>query len=253
LYNNRVYQDLHQIEVFISAATVLLVYFAPVDSGVVNREIKSVIRPLLQAAGFTQFTMRTGWRYSGEKIDVVNFQSFNSYLANSLGCTTYSFCVRLGCSFDAIPRRSQRLKRKDEFLRPEEYECHFRRPLQKTIKQPNLKRTGVWYVDPSGQNLKVVIEDAKKAILENGLPWFNRFTDLNEVLRTLHEDSESHEGTSGFGTKTSPIRHFMTGYVAKSLGKTQLAFEHIQKALLSGRFKELEPQMRTILEQINRA
>jgi len=60
-------------------------------------------------------------------------------------------------------------------------------------------------------------------------------------------------GTSGFGTKTSPNRHFMTGYVAKSLGKTQLAFEHIQKALLSGCFKKLEPQMRTVLDQINRA
>jgi hypothetical protein len=223
-----------------------------VDSSVVNREIKSVIRPLLQDAGFTQFTARTGWRYASEKIDVVNFQSFNSCLANSLGCTTYSFCVRLGCSFDTIPL-SRRLKRKDEFFRPEEYECHFRRPLQKTIRQPNLKRTDVWYVDPSGQNLKVVIEDAKKVILENGLPWFNRFTDLNEVLRTLQEDSESHEGTSGFGTKTSLIRHFMTGYVAKSLGKTQLASEHIKKALLSGCFKGLEPQMCTILEQMNGA
>jgi hypothetical protein len=229
----------------------LLVYFALVNSSVVNKEIKSVIRPLLQDAGFTQFTTRTAWRYPGEKIDVVNFQSFNSYLANSVGCTTYSFCVRLGCSFDAIPR-SERVKSKDGLFRTEEYECHFRLTLQKTIRQPNLKRTDVWYVDPSGQNLKVVIEDAKRAILEKGLRWFNRFTDLNEVLRTLQKDSESNEGTWGFGTKTSPMRHFMTGYVAKSLGKTQLAFEHIQRALLSGRFKELEPQMRTILEQSSR-
>jgi hypothetical protein len=103
-----------------------------------------------------RFTARTGWRYAGEKIDVVNFQSFNSYLANAVGCTAYSFCARLGCSFDAIPR-SKRIKSKDGFFRPEEYECHFRRPLQKTIRQPNLKRTDVWYVDPSGQNLKVVM------------------------------------------------------------------------------------------------
>jgi hypothetical protein len=240
-----------KFSLFIPGTAVLLVYFGLVDSSVVNREIKSVIRPLLKDAGFTEFTARTGWRYAGEKIDVANFQSFNSYLANAVGCTTYSFCVRLGCSFDAIPR-SERVKRKDGFFRPEEYECHFRRPLQKAIRQPNLKRTDVWYVDPSGQNLKDVIEDAKKAIPENGLPWFNRFADLNEVLRTLQEDSESNEGTSGFGTKTSPNRHFMTGYVAQSLGKTQLAFEHIQKAVLSGCFKELEPHMRTILEQINR-
>ena len=221
---------------------------ALVDSSVVNREIKSVIRPLLEAAGFTQFTARTAWRYAGEKIDVVHFQSFNSYLANSVGCTTYSFCVRLGCSFDAIPR-GETVKRRGEGLCPREYECHFRITLQKTIRQPDLKRTDVWYVDPSGQNLRIVIEDAKKAIAEYGLPWLSRFANGNEVLRTLEEDSETHEGTFGFGTKTSPIRHFMIGYVAKSLGKTQLSLEHIQKALQSGCFKDLEPPMRAMLDQ----
>jgi hypothetical protein len=242
-----VYQDLDQIAVFIFGATVLPVYFALVDSSVVNREIKSVIRPSLQDAGFTQFTTRTGWRYAGEKIDVVNFQSFNSYLANSLGCTTYSFCVRLGCSFDAIPR-SERVKRKDEFFRPEEYECHFRRPLQKTIQRPNLKRRDVWYVDPAGKNLDIVIADAKKAILETGLGWFSRFGDMKEVLRTLLEDAESNESTSGFGANPSPIRHFMTGFTAHSMGKNDLARERIQKALDSGCFKEFEPKMHAALE-----
>lgn len=41
----------------------------------------------------------------------------------------------------------------------------------------------------------------------------------------------------------------MTAYVALSLGKSQLALDHIQKALLSGCFKDLEPEMRMILEQ----
>ena len=84
------------------------------------------------------------------------------------------------------------------------------------------------------------------------MPWFNRFTDPNEVLRTLQEDFESDEGTFGFGANPSPARHFMTGYVAFSLGKTQLAAEHIQKALLSGCFKPLESKMRLMLEQNDR-
>jgi hypothetical protein len=217
------------------------------DSSVVNREIKSIIRPVLQDAGFTQFTLRTAWRYASEKIDVVNFQSFNSYLANSVGCTTYSFCVRLGCSFEAIPR-GERVKQKDGYLRPEEYECHFRSTLLKTIRQANLKRRDVWYVDPSGDNLAAVIGDAKK-----GLPWFSRFTDLKEVLRTLLKDSEANEGTHGFGANPSPARHFQTGFLALSLGRTQLAAEHLQKALNSGCFKDLEPKMRSILGELNRA
>jgi hypothetical protein len=110
----------------------------------------------------------------------------------------------------------------------------------------------VWYVDPSGQNLKVVIEDAKKVILENGLPWFSRFTDLNEVLRTLQEDSESNEGTSGFGTKTSPMRHFMKGFTALAIGQTSRVREHLKKALDSGCFKEFEPEMHSALTGIDK-
>jgi hypothetical protein len=220
------------------------------DSSVVNKEIKSTVRPLLQEAGFAQFTPRTAWRYSAGMIDVVNFQSFNSYLANSVGCTTYSFCVRLGCCFDAIPQ-SQRVKRKNGHLRPEEYECHFRVTLQKSIKQPNLKRTDVWYIDPTGKNLETVIADAKKAILDTGLNWFARFSDRAEVLRTLLEDSERNEGTHGFGANPSPNRHFMTGFAALSLRKTSLAREHLKKALDSGCFKAFEPELHSALEKID--
>ena len=85
----------------------------------------------------------------------------------------------------------------------------------------------------------MIIEDVQKAIQESGLPWFNRFTDLNEVLRTLQKDSESNEATSDLGTKTSPTRHSMIGYVAKSPGRTQLALEQFQKALLSGCFERI--------------
>jgi hypothetical protein len=217
------------------------------DSSNVNKEIKSVIRPWLKDVGFSQFTPRTAWRYSGEKINVVNFQSFNSYLANAVGCTTHSFCVRLGCSFDAIPQ-STSLKGKDGYLRPEEYECHFRLSLQKSITQPNLKRTDVWYVDPAGKNLEIVIADARKAILEIGLGWFSRFGDMEEVLRTLLEDSESNESTSGFGANPSPIRHFMTGFTSLTLGKMDLARERIKQALDSECFKEFEPKMHAALE-----
>jgi len=222
------------------------------NSSVVNKEIKSLIRPMLQEAGFTQFTQRTAWRYSRGRLDVINFQSFNSYLANSIGCTTYSFCVRLGCCFDAIPQ-SDRIKKKNGHSRPEEYQCQFRLTLQKSIEQTNLKRTDVWYVDPTGKNLDAVITDAKKAILETGLPWFNRYNDPAEALRTLLEDSESNESTHGFGAKPSPIRHFFTGFVALSLGQTKLAKEHLKAALDSGCFNEFEPKMRSEIERIENA
>lgn len=221
----------------------------PVDSSVVNKEIRRIVWPLLREAGFTQFTTRSAWRYASTKIDVVNFQSFNSYLAESVGCTTFSFAIRPGCSFDAIPR-NKTVERRDGCCRPKEWECHFRLALQKTIAQPDLRRGDIWYVDPLGQNLEMVMENASQTISDVALPWFDRFNDSNEVLRTLLEDSVTNAGTWGLGNKPSPVRHLMTGYVALALGKKQLAFEHIQAALLSGCFKDLDDNMHSVLHEL---
>lgn len=221
------------------------------DSSVVNKDIKKAIWPQLRDVGFSQFTARTAWRYGSGKIDVVNFQSFNSYLASGIGCTTYSFAVNLGCSFDAIPRLKT-VELKNGCFRPKEWECHFRVHLLKTISQPALERANIWYVDPSGQNLTSVTEDASNAIQKTGLPWFDRFRDAKEVLRTLLEDSESADRAWGFGNEPSPERHLQTGFVASSLGEYQLALEHIQSALLSGCFKDLEPQLFEVLEATKR-
>lgn len=69
------------------------------DSKIVNKEIKKTIKPFLQAVGFTKFSERNAWRYRDEFIEVINFQSFNSYLADGVGCTTYSFAINLGVYF----------------------------------------------------------------------------------------------------------------------------------------------------------
>jgi hypothetical protein len=173
-----------------------------------------------------------------------------------MGCTTYSFAVNLGCRFRAIPVGGK-IKQRDGFLRPGDYDCHFRRTMRKSIHQANFPRKTIWYVDPSGENLLPVIEDAKQTIVAEGLQWFNRFGDANEVLRTLLEDpefledSEIHAGTWGFGRNPSPMRYLMTGFVALSLGKTALAKGHLKRALDSNCFKDLEPKMRAALEEVS--
>src|SRR5436309_345467 len=104
------------------------------DSKVVSRELWKVVRPLLADAGWTSFSSRTARRFSNARIDVVNFQSFNSYLASAIGSTTYSFCVRLGCFFSAIPHSG--IKAKDGLQMPEEYQCQLRRTIYKKSSQP---------------------------------------------------------------------------------------------------------------------
>src|SRR5215471_7247750 len=153
------------------------------DSKVVSRELWRVVSPVLKDAGWTSFAGRTARRFSDPHNDVVNFQSFYIYLASAIGSTTYSFSVRLGCFFPAIPHSGIRVK--DGVLNPEEYHCQLRYTIHKKFSQPECARTDVFYVDPKGKYLPTVVEAVREGITTEGLSWFKRFSDMQELLRTL--------------------------------------------------------------------
>jgi hypothetical protein len=219
------------------------------DSRSVNKEIRERIKPLLKDAGFSQFTSRTGWRYATNRIDVVNFQSFSSYLASRVGCTTYSFALNLGCYLTYIPYPygASRPIQKEGRLIPKEYECPFRRPLNKSISQPEFPRKNIWYVDPDGRFLGPAISDAALMIVKKAFPWFERFSDDSEVLRTLLKEKQEDGGTHGFGANPSPARSYLTGYTALFLRNPALAVEHLDKALASGCYHKVEAQLKADL------
>jgi hypothetical protein len=108
----------------------------------------------------------------------------------------------------------------------------------------------VFYVDPKGKYLPTVVEAVRQEIATEGLSWFQRFSDMQEVLRTLMEDDETNEGTWGFGAKPSPARNLYTGYVALSLGETQIATEHLKKAALSSSYSPFREQIETELSAL---
>ncbi len=60
------------------------------DSKVVTKEIKSIIRPKLKEVGFTTFTSRAAWRHCTDRIDVIEFPSLNKYNVDVLNVTTFS-------------------------------------------------------------------------------------------------------------------------------------------------------------------
>jgi len=66
------------------------------DNRKVTRAIGRVVWPALREVGFDSFTGRSAWRYAGKDVDVVNLQSFGGMLADSVGCTSFSFQVNLG-------------------------------------------------------------------------------------------------------------------------------------------------------------
>ena len=207
------------------------------DSRVVAREIKREIWPLLRGKGFTKFSSKTAWRYTPEQIHVVNYQSFSSYLAGGVGCTTYSFSLNLGIFFRAIPFAYPVKKGPDPSVQPQEYYCHFRHRLLKNIEQPVLPRRDTWYVERDGRSLLECLDDSRTAIVQEGLPWFDRFKSLEFVLAMLMEQEEVPEVRA---TRTSPARKRMIGYIARAIGRSDIAEPLIAEA---------ESAMKALVEQ----
>jgi hypothetical protein len=204
-----------------------------VNSSVVNRELRAVVRPFLQTHGFSAFTPRTAWRYVPGRVEVVNFQSFSATLAEGLGCTSYSFSLRLGIFLvDVPPAQPEGLKQVDGAPRPEEWQCDLRFTPERAIEQPELRRRDIWYVDPNARYLALAARDARRAIAEEGLPWFERWTD-EAVLTELLSDSgiRAKDGTTLPGNTGAPLRNYVCGYLALALGRRHVAVERLARAL----------------------
>ena len=173
-----------------------------VDSRDVTREIRRVVWPALREAGFDSFTGRTAWRYGDSAVDVVNFQSFSASLADSVGCTPFSFSLNLGVWVMGDTEASVLKPDKQGRPRPAEWECTKRTRLAKSVPQPwfepftaegsprwlrslRLHREGLkrvmstdrhdredtWYVFHDGSNVNEMVADALRAIRDTGFAW----------------------------------------------------------------------------------
>jgi hypothetical protein len=175
-----------------------------VDNRAVTRAIRRTVWPVLQKVGFDSFTGRNAWRYVDEDVDVVNFQSFGGMLADSVGCTSFSFQVNLGVWRPSEGLVAVRERDSEGRPRPQEYECEpHRLVLEKSLLQPwfqpfrsgtshwpssfqihreALKRVlrserhdnaQIWFVLPDGSNLEECIADSVAVIQARGLGWFD--------------------------------------------------------------------------------
>jgi hypothetical protein len=201
------------------------------DSKIVNREIRAVIWPYLKSVGFSSFSSRTAWRQATDRIDVINFQSFNSYLADGLGCTSYSFALNLGIYLLAIPAHGLSPKTKRGQFVPNEFDCHYRRKLDRSLAQPELARRDIWFIDSEGHYLADAIGDAKDSIGRVGLPWFESLSDASFVLEDLCSGELESDSTFRSGALDSYARNRIIGYLAKRLGKHEMAYRYLSRAL----------------------
>lgn len=168
---------------------------AAMDGKVVGRALRAEVRPLLKAAGFTAFTDRKAWRETEHTIDHVTLRSFNAYNAGVLGCTTFSVTVEVGVFYRCFDR---------EVTRPQDYDCTFRAILGKTVRQPFFAtewgpaadRADILHVTSDGSNLDEVVEESKRMLSSQGLPFLDRFDEPEQAFRALMNE-RMHGGDFG--------------------------------------------------------
>ncbi len=140
------------------------------------------MRPVLKEVGFTKFTDRNAWSTREGSEWIVNFQSFNSYLAGGVGCTTYSFGINLGIRFDFHRPRPD--EPPPEW--PKEHEATIRLAALKTLAQPLFNpygtnpgqdRRDVFLVLEDGSNLDEVIDDAIAVLERDAMPALRLYDD----------------------------------------------------------------------------
>jgi hypothetical protein len=167
---------------------------ANVDSKFVDARLRRILWPELSAIGFRR-SGRTAWRDRPHAVQVVCIQSFNSYVAEGVGATTFSFSVPIGVFYPVIEEFDPVPSFHGDPTRPAEWHCHARSHLGKGISQvgewfprPLRDRPEVWFVKPDGSNVEAVVTDARDRILEGGIPWLERLADLREARRAFSED-----------------------------------------------------------------
>lgn len=200
------------------------------NSKEVTKEINSKIRPVLKENGFSRNSGRTYWRYCEDRIDIINFQSFNGYHSEVMGCTTFSYSINLSIFLNFIPEKDK-MKEKNGLKRPHEANGHFRRQLKKSIVQPELSIDTVWAVDDLGNNLSECINDSKKQIMNLGFDWYERFNSKEKILHILLNDEVDMENTWGFGNFDSASRNELIAYTAIELNQTKLAQKKLNELL----------------------
>jgi hypothetical protein len=203
-----------------------------------SKAVDAILRPqvwrALEERGFDRRTGRTAWRDARNGIQVVNVQSFSSYLASVLHVTTYSFAVKLGVFYPAIAAVSPQGRFVVDPTRPREHDCQARLTLEKTASQDHvgadhgwIDRPDIWFVVGDGSNVHDVVADASERLITVGLPWLDALDDLDVVTRRFLEapDRYPQRGViaEGYGGKLgSPSRLRSAAALAAAAGDTQL-------------------------------
>ncbi|MDQ3759402.1 MAG: hypothetical protein M3331_05630 [Actinomycetota bacterium] len=158
----------------------------------------------------------SAWRSRGDSVEVITFWAVGNYRSGLLRVEPHSFQIQLGVWLD-YARPSIVLGPDADNIpnpgHPHEAACPIRRTLDSrrpAAPDPSRPRFSgvepIWSLSRDPAEVEGAIALALDALQEEAQPWFERFADPREVLRTLRDDPQDMSGTWGFGNPDSPSR-----------------------------------------------
>lgn len=183
----------------------------------------------LEPAGFIDRAHTTLWRRTNNKFDVLKINIIPKARSEKWRVPIGSFSLDPSCLFPYLPRSGYRAS--DKKLHPEAGFGQVRLWLHRGIVQPAVKPPNIWWAGHNAIMFELVATDVHRKIEEEVLPFFSRFEDPQELLRTLleEEDGIGRGGPWEFGKKGSPRRLLYTGFAALECSKWELAISSLRE------------------------
>jgi hypothetical protein len=168
-----------------------------IGSPEINKVIRRHFSPILRQNGFDQVQTRLNWGWDGPCTMVLIVRAVGGYFSDVTGWPSMSLNVQLGVWYDFIPSDHPHGVKTTSNGRPlpQDYEYQERSHLnigldqrlytQRLINPAEQVRTDLWWVQPDGSNVEEVVDDIAQQFLLEGLPWFQRMTDIPTVFAEL--------------------------------------------------------------------
>lgn len=189
-----------------------------ISSPDIDKYLRRYLSPILRDSGFSKVSARKAWGWSGHAISVLQIRAIGSYASYVSGWPPMSVCVWVGVYYDFIPFIGHRPPKNDPKGRliPEEWYCHMRSHLSRTLDQSiytarlprsgERERTDVWWFERDGSNIEGAVENIAQCFIDEGKPWFERYTDLAKTFEEIETERDCYS------------KFYQAEYFAKKLG-----------------------------------
>jgi hypothetical protein len=193
--------------------------YTMIGSPDIDKHIRKIISPILRNNGFEKVKTRNNWAYRNKCIWIFNIRAAGNYFSYVTGFPPMSLTAWLGIVYTFIPTPPKIKRDKDGFMLPPEYAGHMRYTLKNhdwdlqirsgLENEAERKRNDIWWIEPNGSNVEIMVHDLAESLKMTGIPWFLEMSDLENALRITETERDCYN------------KFRLAMYFAKEIGKEE--------------------------------